>query len=111
MSNRKNRHEPAPVIAEIAVEPVAELVEQAPVAVDLQKAAEIEIAVPPVAVEESAPLDLDKTLAESGLVLVQTTAPAVVAQPEPPPKLGRPRKQVAVEASSEAPLVMVETQK
>ena len=102
---------PAPVIAEAVVEPVAELFEQAPVAVDVQKTAEIEIVVPPVAVEAAVPLDLDKTLADSGLVMVQTTAPAVVAQAEPPPKLGRPRKQVAVEASSEAPLVMVETQK
>ena len=103
--------EPAPVIVEAVVLPVAEVVAPAPVVVDVQETAEIEIVVPPVAVQESAPQDLDKTLAESGLVMVQTTAPAAVAQPEPPPKLGRPRKQVALEASSEAPLVMVETQK
>jgi len=65
---------PAPVIAEAVVEPVAELFEQAPVAVDVQKTAEIEIVVPPVAVEAAVPLDLDKTLADSGLVMVQTTA-------------------------------------
>jgi len=67
--------------------------------------------VAPVTVQVAAPVDLDKTLSESGLVLVQTTAAAVVAQPEPPVKLGRPRKQRTVEAAGETSLVMVETQK
>jgi ribonuclease E len=90
---------------------VAETVVPAPVAVDVQEAAKIEIVAPPVVTQETAPLDLDKTLAESGLVMVQTTAPAVVAQSEPAPKLGRPRKQKTVEAGSDAPMEMVETQK
>ena len=104
--------EPALVIPEIvAAPPVAEVLAPAPVAVDVQEAAEIEIVAPPVVAQEAAPLDLDKTLAESGLVMVQTTAPAVLAQPEPAPRLGRPRKQKAVEAGSDAPMEMVETQK
>ena len=61
-------------------------------------------------VEPEAPLDLAATLAESGLVMVQTssTAPAVIIT-EPAPKLGRPRKPKAVVAGSDEPLVMVET--
>lgn len=57
-----------------------------------------------------APVDLEQTLAASGLVLVQTTG-TTVAPAEPPLRLGRPRKAKAVEAGEEAPLVMVETQK
>ncbi|MGA7479613.1 MAG: hypothetical protein WBW07_11820, partial [Azonexus sp.] len=70
-----------------------------------------ELPVAPVAAQVAAPVDLDKTLSESGLVLVQTTAAAIVAQPEPTVKLGRPRKQKTVEADEEISLVMVETQK
>lgn len=59
-----------------------------------------------------APVDLQASLAESGLVLVQTTTAAVVTQQEPPVKLGRPRKQKALdEQPEEAPLQMVETLK
>ena len=100
----------AEVVAPVPVA-VAEFVAPAPVAVDVQKTAKIEIIAPPAPVQEAAPLDLDKTLAESGLVMVQTTAPAVIAQPEPAPKLGRPRKQKVVEAGSDGPMEMVETQK
>ncbi|HQU79994.1 MAG TPA: Rne/Rng family ribonuclease [Azonexus sp.] len=103
--------EPVLVIPEVVATPVAEVVVPAPVAVNVQEAAEIEIVALPVVAQEAAPLDLDKTLAESGLVMVQTTAPAVVAQPEPAPKLGRPRRQKAVEAGNDAPMEMVETQK
>jgi len=64
----------------------------------------------PVAQE---PVDIESTLAESGLVLVQTSAPAnTIAQAEPPVKLGRPRKQKSVSEETEnEPLVMVETGK
>lgn len=65
----------------------------------------------PAEVRVAAPVDLSKALSESGLVLVQTTAAAIVAQPEPPVKLGRPRKPKTVEAAEEVSLVMVETQK
>ena len=59
------------------------------------------------------PIDVTSALADSGLVMVQTTAaPVAVAPVEPPVKLGRPRKQnpLAAQADSE-PLVMVETSK
>ncbi len=99
-----------PVVAEPAIEllPVETAVVEA-VAVDLPKPEEIASA--PAAAPEPAPLDLSKTLADSGLVLVQTTGAAVAAQPEPPVKLGRPRKQKAAEMTEETSLVMVETQK
>jgi ribonuclease E len=98
-----------PVPALVVVAPVSETVAAAPVAVDPEKAPEI--IVPPVVMPALVAVDLDKTLAESGLVMVQTTAPAVIAQPEAPPKFGRQRKPKAVEADSEAPLQMVETQR
>ena len=58
-------------------------------------------------------VDLDKTLAESGLVLVQTSSTApVVAQPEPPVRLGRPRKaKTDGGQAADEPLMMVETSK
>ncbi len=58
------------------------------------------------------PVNIEAALADSGLVLVQTTSsPVVVAQADPPVKLGRPRKQqIANQADSEA-LIMVETGK
>jgi ribonuclease E len=91
--------EPAPVVA-APVEAVAvEIVEP------------VEVAAPPAPAVAVATVDLEKALVESGLVLVQTTAPAVIAQ-EPPVKLGRPRKQKpAGEQTEAAPLVMVETGK
>jgi ribonuclease E len=99
-----------PAVEQSAIEPLAP---QAPaleaVAVDVPEVDELPVA--PVAVQVAAPVDLDKTLSESGLVLVQTTAAAIVAQPEPPVKLGRPRKQKTVEAAEDISLVMVETQK
>ncbi|HSN62785.1 MAG TPA: Rne/Rng family ribonuclease [Azonexus sp.] len=104
-----------PVVAPLAVEPLAieTLAPQAPVheavAVNVPEVEELPVA--PVAAQVAAPVDLDKTLSESGLVLVQTTAAAIVAQPEPTVKLGRPRKQKTVEADEEISLVMVETQK
>jgi len=93
----------------VVAEPVAEVDVVAPVAVDTEKTPEI--IVPPVAIPEVVAVDLDKTLAESGLVMVQTTAPAVMAQAEPPPKLGRPRKPKVMQAEGDAPLQMVETQR
>jgi ribonuclease E len=100
-------------VAAVAVEPVVTQVAEAPADVVAEPVAEvIAEAAPaisaPVVVAE--PVDLDKALADSGLVLVQTTAPAVsVAVAEQPPKLGRPRKPKAM--VNDEPIVMVETQK
>jgi ribonuclease E len=68
---------------------------------------------PAIVVPVVAAADLGKTLAESGLVLVQTSSVAVVvAEPEPPVRLGRPRKaKTGIEQNADAPLMMVETQK
>ncbi|UCV01783.1 Rne/Rng family ribonuclease [Dechloromonas denitrificans] len=104
---------PAPVVAEIAsvaIEPAP--VVAAPVeAVAVEIVETVEVAAPPAPTVVVATVDLEKSLVESGLVLVQTTAPAVIAQ-EPPVKLGRPRKQKpAGEQAEAAPLVMVETGK
>ncbi len=121
--------EPEPVVA---VEPVAEIV--APVSeptVEIVEASPVvEISAPEMVVEENAtvdainmakteiapaaaPVDIDAALAESGLVMVQTTAQAVAVAPvEPPVKLGRPRKQRPVsDAADNEPLIMVETGK
>jgi ribonuclease E len=70
-----------------------------------------EVVVAEVAIPTPAPasVDLTQTLAESGLVMVQTTSAAVVAEAAPAAKLGRPRKAAAVVAEAE-PLQMVETQ-
>jgi ribonuclease E len=92
-----------------AIEPVLSETPIPDAAVDVPEIAEMPAA--PAEVRVAAPVDLSKTLSESGLVLVQTTAAAVVAQPEPPVKLGRPRKLKTVEATEEVSLVMVETQK
>ena len=97
-------------VAEVAA-PTVETVPAEVVAVEVEAESSVSptTPTPPVIV---ASVDLDKTLADSGLVLVQTTAPAVVAQAEPPVKLGRPRKQKPLaEPAEEAPLVMVETGK
>ncbi|MBS1157931.1 MAG: RNAse [Proteobacteria bacterium] len=113
--------EPVSVAATVEVEaiaavnkPAAQVVAAAPVEVESAKPV---ISTPEAAAEAnpaplSAPVDLEKTLAESGLVLVQTTAAVVIAQPEAPVKLGRPRKpKQLAEQAEEAPLQMVETQK
>jgi len=94
---------PAPVqdvISPVEIEAPAEVVVE-----------QIVVAAPaPEVVENVQTVDLEKTLAESGLVLVQTSAAAVVAEPQAPAKLGRPRKpKTASEQVEEAPLVMVET--
>jgi ribonuclease E len=98
-----------PAIELSAIEPVAPQESFLQGAVDAPEVEEMVVA--PVEVPAAAPVDLGQTLAESGLVLVQTTAAAAVAQPEPPVKLGRPRKLKAEEVTEEASLVMVETQK
>ena len=110
--------EPVPPAAEpvpLAVEPVpvplaSEIASPEAVAVDLVKRDEIPpLTAPAVAVPA---VTLEKALSESGLVLVQTTVPAVVVPTEPAPRLGRPRKQQPpTAAADEAPLVMVETAK
>lgn len=78
-------------------------------AVDAENAPKTEIP----ALLQPEPLDLDTTLAESGLVMVQTSSTAAFEAPvEPPVKLGRPRKAKPVASeSTEEPLVMVETGK
>jgi ribonuclease E len=97
-------------VVEATVEASAEATVEA-VAVDLPEAPEITpVAAPEPPAPAAEPVDLEESLAASGLVLVQTTG-TTVAQPEAPPRLGRPRKAKAVEAGSEAPLMMVETQK
>ncbi|UCV30147.1 Rne/Rng family ribonuclease [Ferribacterium limneticum] len=110
-----------PAIEQVAIaaiaEPVqaAEVIEAAPVeitetpAVEVQESPKLE-APTPVAAE---PVNLEATLAESGLVMVQTTSATVaVAQAEAPAKLGRPRKaKPAVDQAESESLVMVETAK
>ena len=68
------------------------------------------VAVVPTSIEE--PADLAATLADSGLIMVQTSS-AANFQPisEAPVKLGRPRKQSKIASAEDAQLVMVETQK
>lgn len=110
-------------IGSVSTEPVAStpVVEEAAAAVEVTEepvVAEPVQSVPstPPITDEAAPevaaapaIDIDAALADSGLVLVQTTAattaPAVV---EPPQKLGRPRKTRTAPAEAEA-MVMVET--
>ena len=110
-------------IGSVSAEPIAStpVVEEAAAAVEVMEepvVAEPVQSVPstPPITDEAAPevaaapaIDIDAALADSGLVLVQTTAattaPAVV---EPPQKLGRPRKTRTAPAEAEA-MVMVET--
>ena len=110
---------PVEQVAAVIAEPVqvAEVIEVAPAATIEVPAAEVaaqespKIEAPaPVAAE---PINLEATLAESGLVMVQTTSAAVVvAQAETPAKLGRPRKsKPATEQTESESLVMVETAK
>ncbi|MGE5472542.1 MAG: Rne/Rng family ribonuclease [Bacteroidota bacterium] len=93
--------EAAPVAAEVALPVVEEAV----------IAAAAETTPASIATPIVAPADLEKSLADSGLVLVQTSdAAPLIAQPEAPVRLGRPRKQkAAVEQAESAPLQMVET--
>ena len=108
----------APTVATIETAPVEHApVEAAPLeTTPIQTVAAVsppeiqQTMVQPVAVAAD-PIDIASALAESGLVLVQTTAPSVaVAQSEPPVKLGRPRKQKQSTGQTESePLVMVET--
>ena len=98
---------PAPVIAAIT-ETVADA---APVAAE-PTVAEVPAETPVTAAEAAAPVaNIEVALAESGLVMVQTTAPVTIAQAEPPAKLGRPRKAKAAAEAADEPMVMVETQK
>ena len=102
----------APAVAPVtpATETVTAVEQQAPEPVAVV-VAETAPEAEPIAVAEE-PLNLDAVLADSGLVMVQTTAtPIVVAQAEPPIKLGRPRKQKPVANTTDEPLVMVETGK
>lgn len=109
-------------VEEAPVEPVVALETAVPVFVETTPVVVEPVVETPVAIEaahpapaaqpviESVPANLEETLAETGLVMVKTTAPTFVAQAEPPVKLGRPRKQKPVaEQAEEAPLVMVET--
>jgi len=107
----------AETVTAVAIEAptAAAIVEEAPVAPSVAQA----LIALPVASEEApaclpavdAALDISASLADSGLVMVQTTAPVSSAPVEPPPKLGRPRKSRPQEVSSDEPLQMVETQK
>ncbi|NJD24566.1 MAG: Rne/Rng family ribonuclease [Betaproteobacteria bacterium] len=115
---------PAPAPA-VEIPAIAQPPQEAAVAVDTPAAMEIApasfqpaiaaavIAAPaePIALPAATPEDLDKALAESGLVMIQTTAPAIPVAEEAPARLGRPRKPKNESAGSDAPLVMVETQK
>ena len=98
--------EPAPVVPALLIEPTP-IEETAAVNPEISQKTE-EIPPPMVAAE---PVDITSALAESGLVLVQTTTtPVAVAPAETPVKLGRPRKQKAVSDQAESePLVLVET--
>ncbi len=97
------KQEAVSVSAEI-VESVAEVVATA------QEPAPV-VEAPVVApAPQPAPVDLEATLAERGLVMVQTTTTApLMAVAEPAPRLGRPRKPKAVVTGDDEPLVMVET--
>ena len=101
--------EPAPAPAVAAI--TETIVEAAPVAA-ASAVAEMPVETVVAAVETVAPVaNIEEALAESGLVMVQTTAPAATAQAEPPVKLGRPRKVKAAAEAADEPMVMVETQK
>lgn len=99
----------APLEAAPVVEPVTAPAPVAEVAPMVEGVAEPA----PAVAEPQQPVNLEEVLAESGLVMVQTSAPSQVAQPEAPvAPLGRPRRKRAVDESvSEAPLMMVETKK
>ncbi len=92
--------EPAPEVIEPAIEVVAEVVPTAEVAAE-----------PQPTIVEAKPVSIEESLAETGLVMVSTTATTTyVAEVAAPVKLGRPRKAKPVtEQVEDAPLVMVET--
>ena len=99
-------------VAPVAIVPVAiaEPVQVKPAAVNIVVSKEIVAA--PAVVTEATPIDLEKTLADSGLMMVQTTSAAAIAQPEAPVKLGRPRKAKSPADLADAePLISVETAK
>ena len=113
---------PAPVVESAA--PLAPTSEPAaaaatPAAVEAEPiVVETPVPAPVAAVAAAAPapapvetVDLGKVLEESGLVLVQTTAPVTSATAEPPPQLGRPRRRQATDTSADEPMVMIETGK
>ncbi|MGE5493357.1 MAG: Rne/Rng family ribonuclease [Actinomycetota bacterium] len=110
--------EAAPVVvAAVPVEVVAETQPQevAPVEETVSSVApEAQAAEAAPAVPAEQPANLEEVLAESGLVMVQTSAaaaPAVVPE-TPAAPLGRPRRKRATEEqASEEPLMMVETKK
>jgi len=101
--------EPAAPVAEAPVVVVAEQPQESAPAIEVTPTEEAPV------VAEAAPVatpkaDLNEVLADSGLVLVQTSAAApVVAPAEPPVRLGRPRKPRAAKAEASEALVMVET--
>ena len=112
---------PTPVITPVATAVIeapvikqesAPIIAQAIAEVKITAAPAIEIIAAPAAVIAE-PINLDKVLAESGLMMVQTSAPTVTAQVETPVvKLGRPRKPKAqVNPADQEPLVAVETVK
>ena len=118
-----------PVFEEIAAlevpvaapEPVAVVEASAPAVPEVLKPAIEQPVVPVVTVntEESpkiesvpvvAAVDLEQTLVESGLVMVQTSsAPSPQVPAEAPVRLGRPRKPKADVQAADEPLMMVET--
>jgi ribonuclease E len=105
---------PAPLVVEEILAPVAAAVDLVPEP-ELSVPAAEPVVEPPATIQASTPAepapDLDQVLAESGLVLVQTTGTVAAMPAEAPPKLGRPRKQTATTATADEPLLMVETQK
>ncbi len=94
------------------LEPAATVI---PPAVELepaQPAVELKVeAAAPVPLPTPQPIQLEKALEESGLVLVQTVADQNWQPEAPPVKLGRPRKQNAPTGAEGEPMVMVETGK
>jgi ribonuclease E len=70
----------------------------------------VPVAVTVDAIAQPSSVDLDKTLADSGLIMVQTTATPAITQAETPIKLGRARKPKVVATDDGAPLMMIETQ-
>ncbi|KAB2927042.1 MAG: Rne/Rng family ribonuclease [Dechloromonas sp.] len=99
-----------PVIASEITE-VTPTIEATPLA-DVQPVVEAPVPAPTEAPISVPAADLEQTLAESGLVMVQTSSSAVqIAPVEPPVRLGRPRKAKASAGQNEEPLMMVETRK
>ncbi len=90
---------PLPVEAKADVNPPPALTE-APVAATGTEPAKTE------------PVDLERVLAESGLIMVQTVAAPAVPPSVPEVRLGRPRRSRPEQAvAADEPLIIVETQK